>query len=643
MLVLIPLAVLVVSLFLFHNLLGRDSGGASGWREAFLAAVIVMGAVIAISSELLGLLKGITQLGLVILWLGILFLVLALNWKRGAFKQFSLRVTGSEWRRWSLTERLFLLASVLFTAVLFIVARIAPPNTNDSIGYHMSRVMHWIQNQGLAHYATTIDRQLWMPPWAEMAVMQLYLLKGDDGLSNLVQWFSMVSCLVVVSLIARRLGAGPGGQLFAVLFCATIPMGILQATSTQTDYTTALWLVSLAYYALLAHQRQLSPFEWALVSLTVALGILTKGTYYPFALPFLVWLFVSTLRRVGMKATVGYILLGSLVVGSVNIGVWTRNMITYGFPLGPRESIDVLSNESLTLGILASNLIRNSTLHLGTPYGIINGPARQLVDWFHEVIGQDPNDPRTTLDEYRIKRYLHEDRAGNPFHFLLIPATLLLMIKPNFRSPRLSPQILFALLVLSTFLVFSATYKWQSTGSRLLLPFFVAWAPLAGVAFERRGLMFAKTAAAFVLVAAGVSPLISNPSRSLLPLSSGFADLLSTPRSEVLFANWPEIMPAYLSLTGDIREMGCQDVGIKFNPTDAEYPLWYLLVSEHLDPRIEHLDAPYPSGQYQIRDFHPCAIVCTYCENDFQDDLPLVSVYQGTFFLYGSSPSQVDS
>ncbi len=640
MLVFILLAVLFISIILYKELLDRDSDPPTAWREAFLAAVVTMGAGIALSSEALSLLKALTQVGLVIVWLAVFFVVLALTWRRGAFKRFVRTWERLDWRFLSVTERLFLLASALFSAILFVVARLAPPNTNDSLSYHLGRVMHWIQNQGVMHYPTAIDRQLWMPPWAEMAVLQLHLLKGDDGLSNMVQWFSMTASLVLVSLIAKRLGAGRMGQLFAVLFCVTLPMGILQASSSQTDYVTALWLLSLAYYSLLAHQRQLSGLEWALLCLVVALGVLTKGTFYTFALPFLAWLLVSTWRRAGWQGSTRYILLGFFIVGVLNAGAWVRNTITYGFPLGPRQAIAALSNDALSPGILVSNLIRNSTLHLGTPYGVINGPARELVDLIHGVIGLDPQDPRTTLDEYRVKRYLHEDRAGNPFHFLLIPTAFFLLWRPASGRLRFNTQVLFALLILSTFLIFSAVYKWQSTGSRLLLPFFVAWAPLVGAAFDRPGLRYARMAAAIILIAAGLHPLISNPSRALLPLSADFASLFAEPREQLLFASSPEVMPAYHSLASDIRASGCLDIGIKIDSSDIEYPFWFLLEAPRSGARIEHLDVQGGSARYLPLDSHPCALVCSYCGDESQHGLPLATVYQGKYFLYmQSSPT----
>jgi len=177
----------------------------------------------------------------------------------------------------------------------------------------------------------------------------------------------------------------------------------------------------------------------------------------------------------------------------------------------------------------------------------------------------------------------------------------------------------------------------------LLLPFFVAWAPLAGLSLGKMQFRYPAYAVGLILVVAGMQPLLSNPSRALLPFSADFASLLDTPRTELLFANSPEFMSAYLDLASDVQESGCQEIGIKLKSSDAEYPLWSLLTSGNYTPRIEHLDAPPPSGGYLSRDFQPCAIVCTYCTDDTQHGLPLVAVYQGTFFLYISSADQAGS
>jgi hypothetical protein len=87
MLALIPLAVFIVSLLLFRDLFNRQTPRISGWREAFVAAAIAVGAFIALSSEALSLVGALTQPALVIVWLAAFLILLVLVQKRGLIKQ----------------------------------------------------------------------------------------------------------------------------------------------------------------------------------------------------------------------------------------------------------------------------------------------------------------------------------------------------------------------------------------------------------------------------------------------------------------------------------------------------------------------------------------------------------------------------
>jgi hypothetical protein len=144
--------------------------------------------------------------------------------------------------------------------------------------YHLTRVMHWQQDRSLDFYATSIQRQLHLTPGAEYVTLHLQLLSGGDRLANLPQWFASMGSLFVVSLIAARLGATARGQALAALFCATLPMGILQSTSTQNDFVVAYWLACLVALVTDATTRG---WPWVL-ALGAALGLatLTKATAF---------------------------------------------------------------------------------------------------------------------------------------------------------------------------------------------------------------------------------------------------------------------------------------------------------------------------------------------------------------------------
>ena len=153
------------------------------------------------------------------------------------------------------------------------------------MGYHMSRVMHWIQQGTVAHYPTHNLKQLYQNPGSEFAITQFQLLSGGDYFANSVQWGSMVMSLVGVSLIARQLGCDRRGQLLAVVLCATIPMGILQAASTQNDYVLSLWLVCFTYFSLLIVQAGVTRSTAIYIGASLGLVILSKGTGYIYAFP----------------------------------------------------------------------------------------------------------------------------------------------------------------------------------------------------------------------------------------------------------------------------------------------------------------------------------------------------------------------
>ena len=125
-------------------------------------------------------------------------------------------------------------------------ARLAEPGRFVSVPSEPGCCPHWSQNQSVAFYPTHILNQLYLPPWAEYAALQVMLLGGDYRLAQLVQWFSMLGSLACASLIALELGASPRGQLFSAFFPVMLPMGILQVLSTQNDYVVAFWLVCLS-------------------------------------------------------------------------------------------------------------------------------------------------------------------------------------------------------------------------------------------------------------------------------------------------------------------------------------------------------------------------------------------------------------
>jgi hypothetical protein len=285
MLTILPVLTFIV---VFLNLVGLQQINKLkplGWRIALLQTALLAGVFIVLQSELLSLFKALVQVWVAVLW-GIALFVstfagLRQNLLAPGWKELIERL-----KRLSKLELAFAAATGVIILLLLVVAYLSPPNNVDSLQYHMSRVMHWAEDQSLAHYPTGFEPQLINPIGAEIVILNLRLLWGSDQLANLVQWFSMILSLVGVSALAGLLGAGRKGQMAAAAFAASIPMGVLQATSTQNDYVAALWLVCLAVFVVLAVKQEASIIELFSLAAALGLGLLTKGTFYPYAVPF---------------------------------------------------------------------------------------------------------------------------------------------------------------------------------------------------------------------------------------------------------------------------------------------------------------------------------------------------------------------
>ncbi len=175
----------------------------------------------------------------------------------------------------------------------------------DSLTYHMPRVAHWTQNGTLNFYATGYEPQLTFPIFAEEAILHLRLLVGNDGLSGLVQWASMIGVLLCVSTLAGELGAGRTGTLLALGFIASVPMGVMQASTTQNDYVVSLWLACIGALVLVSSRRSLTRTELSCLGMALGLALLTKPTAYPLVVPFILWFGVLSVEARWHQHTCG--------------------------------------------------------------------------------------------------------------------------------------------------------------------------------------------------------------------------------------------------------------------------------------------------------------------------------------------------
>lgn len=521
--------------------------------------------------------------------------------------------------------RVALAATGTILAVTAAIAVLAPPNNWDSMTYHMPRVAHWAQAGSVAHYPTHILRQLWLGPGAEFAILHLYVLAGGDRLANLVQWLALAGCVVGSAAVASTLGGGSWARGLAAVACATLPMAISQASSTQNDLVGSFWLLSLGYWVL-RFRAGPSARVALLIGVSAGLAALTKLPVAFLAIPWLV-AFAVAAGALGRRRATGYLLAAGAVVVVLNVGHVSRTipLLNAGTPAGATgvaESPDRLPadwvmyvNTTLDPRAVASNALRNATLHLTVPAPRVNGWLEHVVVVAHRAMGFDPNDGRTTLagpfPAYHVGPYLlHEDFVGNPLHF--VAALVAGVIVWRRRGASGASARLWAVLSAASALAFVVALKWQPWNSRLHLPLFVLACPLIGLAFGGRRRLRAAWTAAFCLLA--VPSLLLTWPRVLV----GEGSVVTMPRVTQRFRNHPQLQPVYETAADLVRDMGCRRVGMVLDWDSPEYPLWPLLEARlGRDVRLEHALVENVSARLTppLADA-PCALIVVGREPD---------------------------
>jgi hypothetical protein len=606
--ILLPIAA-CLGLFIY---LGQH-WGFEDKRLLILRTASFLVAYLVLALEVLSIFKAVTWSGLTFAWLlpasGLWINILRCRVKGQATRLPKLRLQINGWE-WLLTG---ILASVL--VITFLVAWITPPQTWDSLTYHLSRVAHWAQNHSIGHYITGIERQNSMSPGAELLVLNTYVLTAGDWLANFPQWLAMLGSLIGVSLAAGQLGANRFGQWLAAVFAATLPMGIAQASSTATDYVSTFWTVCVAVETL-QYDKNDDRNALFFASLAAALAILTKPIVVPYLFPFAVWIAVVLVKRQGWVRSGKWGCAALLIVLTINAGYLIRNLLTYGHFTNPAD-LDYHSNQLRNLAGLISIALRNAGMQAGLPNApTINEIVYKVVLRVHLLLGLGLEDPRTTLAGYFQVRApsTHEDFASNPYHAYLIIVLCGLMLP--LRRKIGTRTALYAGGIALSFLLFSFIYKWQVFGMRFQLLFFVLFAPVAGMVLSNLRFKLVGYLIAVSLLLLSFPWLFSIDSRPMLAQNKGETSILTASRGELYAVHDPWAFEKIQELTQYIQEQGCEQVGLMLPGDDPEYFYWVLLGAPRNSLRIEWIVSGTPSTRYQPNDFQPCAVLCKGCGVD---------------------------
>lgn len=453
----------------FNEAIEYRLGVYSAMRISFVKTLITIALISYSFAEILSFFHSLALLPLILCWGIFLFCVVFFCF----YKYPNVKRVSLLWGYIDLPQRIYLLIAVIFILVpLFVLAIIVPPNNWDSMTYHMSRVMHWIQNSNIYPYPTGNIRQIAIPPLAEYIILNMQILSGGDYFANLVQFFSMIGTICIVSLFVKEFSIDYKGQLFSMLLILSIPIGIFQATTTQTDYVASFFFLSFLYFAFLSISSKVYIHKNVLfLALCLALGGLTKFNILIYALPICLWLGIAWIKNYHLKNIFSFgiiLFMTSVVVLSPFL---IRNQKYFNYPFGDPSITVIMKNDKLELKNMLSNASKNIADNLAVPISTYNKTLQSVVFAFHKILDVSPNSPKNNFGNYnyQVSFAFTEDKASSPFQVIFfIISGFFLFINKSF--PKRNLLILLYLSVIIAVLLHSLIFKWQPWGERLLLP-----------------------------------------------------------------------------------------------------------------------------------------------------------------------------
>lgn len=453
-------------------------------REALVKTYLVFFMLVFSCTEIASLFCAVNYLTICIFWLCTCFILLTISWHTKISPKTSISHTLQTIQSCPCFEKWMLRMVLMILTLTFLIALIAPPNTWDSMTYHLARVAHWIQNEHVNFYPTSIDRQYYQMPLAEFGILHLQILAQSDCFANLIQWTSFLTCIILASLIAHQWRASHKTQLLAMIVSATTPMAILQASSTQNDLVAGALCCSFAYF--LYKFSQTSSWENSLwCTMSFGLALTCKGTTYLFCcgigLSLSLYIILKTnslkekIRRVSLLACI--CLLGLCFTLP---HTYRSYQLTNTFFSNKNTNY---FNQEISLATLTSNTIRNSALHLISPWQRANGKIQRTIE---SMLQAATVDPHTTWPNANFQLYfsLHEDLAGNFLQFLLILATFILVM-----IGRIQPKweiLVHTIAILIGAILFCLLLRWQPWATRLHTPLFILAGPIVALMIEKK-------------------------------------------------------------------------------------------------------------------------------------------------------------
>jgi len=457
-----------IVLYFFEITKNKNVGIWTSFRLSLVYALVIAAFISYFFCEILSVFNVLDLAHLIVGWALIFILFVSLLIKFGLKFEQSFPHLPRAYQVYTVAIFIVILLPLLILAILI------PPNNWDSMSYHMTRVEEWRQNLNVYPFPTSNIRQVNYPPLAEYIILNLQVLSQSDYFANLVQYFSLLGSLSLISLLAKSFGLDFRGQFLSILLMLSIPMVIFQSTSTQTDLTASFFLLGVIYSVFKILKSQGFFLEdIILLMLFLFLGGLVKYTVFVFSAPLLIAVAFHIIKHASIRAIVQYASFGLLFLVIIFVPFLSRNVMYFGNLTGETGLLSLMGNEQPNLLKMLGNVSKNIADEMTIPWDTFNAVLSNSVKKFHDLLGipLDSQGTNYLSMPYQTNFKFAEDNVSSSIHtFIILGSLAFFIFKKNVQNRRM--MFFFWGGLIFSFLAYSFLFKWQPWGNRLLLPLF---------------------------------------------------------------------------------------------------------------------------------------------------------------------------
>jgi len=389
------------------------------------------------------------------------------------------------------------LISFLWRIILIVYI---PPNNADSMTYHLSRVAYWLQYGSLDLFYTHNVRQTTFPFNAEILFMWTMIASKLDYLCGFIQFICyLLSGTVLYKCVREYLNVDKIPSINIALIWYSLPLVILESTTTQNDLVLAYFIITSFVYFLLSGKNNNSYLILSGLSLALAVG--TKATFIFYLIPFVVAIpFLKAKENIAWQKIYWWGIIFFLAWLTLGSYAYIQNFIEYGHVLSSKEFVSLIDIETPSIvkrvSVLSQyifNIVSNQTglffyvsILVDHYIDFVAKIGSDLFDALHIPINIEGTFRRDgfVFNAWIPKFRIHEDYSYfGSIGFVLFITTLFVFfmsfLKLINRKVKFDYRyLIFAYFFLGYLVTLSCFYRYDPWGSRFMITMFIVSLPM---------------------------------------------------------------------------------------------------------------------------------------------------------------------